>query len=279
MTSRPWSALTGGHIPRIDCDHTPRAGLCPSCTRTLAGVLDDTPALLRELDIAIIRDVNFPEHGSTATTTTDPEESALPYDDRALDAKHQLVAALQAAGDLTHQAGRPKELARRIRAHLGRLAHHPSAPAVAARIARAADHAHQAIDRPPSPWYYGPCPGCGRDLYLDRVDAAGSITCPRDDCAYTATVAEHHTAQLDAGDDRMLTVGELVGAITAAGEVVTRDQINGWIRREGLPREQGTRLRWVDGRIVVTDVYVYRLGDVRRLALEAEIRRRPESHA
>jgi hypothetical protein len=152
------------------------------------------------------------------------------------------------------------------------LIRRPDGPDWARRISTAVAGAHRAVDSPPSPWYYGPCPDCHRDIYAERTDSAdlsAMVVCGAPGCPYAARLDDHRLAQLDAGDDRWLTVGELVGAITSAGETVTRDQINGWIRREGLAREVR-----VDVRLGVrSEAYVYRLGDVRRMAQAAEARR------
>lgn len=282
-SSRPWNGLDYNRkamIIRCTSDHDNAANdpLCPDCRYRLAQILDDVPALIRDLNTAIVRDVRFVEHGTIpAAHTEDDDEAALPWDDRALRAKNNLSYALRQAATLIKLTGlRTPAIARQLRGQLGRLARHPDMPDHAHKISHAAARAHQAIDRPPSLWYYGPCPFCHLDIFIDRVDEQdrdARVTCPRDGCGYSAHPTDHRVKQLDAGDDRWLTVGELVGAITSAGETVTRDQIKGWIRREGLPREIHSRPRWADGRLVANEVYVYRLGDVRRLALEAEARR------
>jgi hypothetical protein len=282
-SSRPWNGLNHKHqamIIRCHPDHTNTSNdpLCPSCADHLGGILDDIPALLRDLNTAIIRDVRFVEHGTMpAAHTIDEDEAALPWDDRAARAKAQLSYDLRQAATLIKVVGlRTPAIARQLRARLGRLARQPAMPDHAHKISKAAARAHAVIDRPPSPWYYGPCPYCHLDIFTDRVDENdrdARVSCPRDGCGYSAHPSDHRSKQLDAGDDRWLTIGELVGAITSAGETVTRDQIKGWIRREGLPREFTSRPRWTDGVLVPYEVYVYRLGDVRRLALEAEARR------
>jgi hypothetical protein len=278
--SRQWTGLSreAGRPARpvvVECDHdSPGQSLCPLCGGLLAGVLDDVPALLTDLADAEIKDVRFVEHGSFQGDRNELA-AVLPWNERASKARVRLSYELtEAAAAMALVSDRPPNLARRLRRHVPILSRRDDGDAWAARISLAAAGAHAAIDRPPSPWYYGPCPACHKDLYQERVDDdAAVITCSHQPCTYSATLAAHRLTQLDAGEDRMLTVSELVGAITSAGEAVTRHMINNWIRREGLPRELRSRPRLVAGRVATVEVYVYRLGDVRRMALEAEIRR------
>lgn len=283
----PWHGIAPNTDPLIvDCNHPTTTGdqLCPACVADLRGVLADIPALLADLELARTKIVSFvapstPHHDDNPDPAESPAETstALPWSEAASRADRRLRANLAAAtAALALPDSPPATAARLITGRLTQLARRDDATTWARRLTRAAAAAHRAIDRPPSLWYYGPCPTCGRDIYTERVRDLphAEVACPRKDCAYSAPLADHRLAQLDAGEDRMLTVGELVGAITSAGEHVTRDQINSWIRREGLPREPRTIPRLTaGGKLMHVEVYVYRLGDVRRLALEAEQRR------
>jgi excisionase family DNA binding protein len=146
----------------------------------------------------------------------------------------------------------------------------------AEQISRAVVHGRTVIDRPRDVIFYGVCPTCTGDIWQERVDPHdrdARIVCPRG-CGYTVPYAEHEQAALDAGEDRWLTLDELVGAIHSAGEVVSRKQILRWVEREGLPREQRARPQLVGGEIQSVEVDVYRLGDVRQLAADAETDRK-----
>lgn len=213
--------------------------LCRDCADHVARIVADVPALLDDLTLALTRQTSFVQHGTS-------DETPLPFNVEAADALTRLRAAVASLGDLTRQ---------------------PDAPALARRLSAEYLHAHRVIDRPEVPAYMGTCPE-GHDLYALRD--ADTVEC---DCGYHAPMKEHQRTALDAGEDRLLTVAELVGAITSAGETVTRDQINSWIRREGLVREKAARPLWRDGQLVARTVYVYRLGDVRALAQRAERRR------
>lgn len=287
--SRPWSGLDWQHRTMIiDCGPAHHRGrgvdpLCHDCARNLGWILDDVPALLNDLRTAVVRDVQFVQHGTFAgARSADDDESGLPWDERARNARNWLIYELRQAGNLAKLSGRASAIARQLRAELGRLARNPAMPYHAYAISRAVDYAHHAIDRPQSLCYYGPCPWCERDIFIDRVDEDDRdawIMCPRNDCSYAARPEDHRHKALDAGDDRWFTIAELVGAITSAGETVTRDQIKGWIRREHLPRRRRSIPRWdpAEHKIITREVDTYRLGDVRHLALEAEARRQEKS--
>lgn len=241
--------------------------LCKGCAEALVRLLADVPPLLHDLELALTRQTEFTEHGSTGQGGDVEEgDTPLPFDPRASRALERLAIALDAP---TARVGDVAATARRMLAWSPRMLTEPRVVPLLTALAEATVEAHAAIDRPAEPWYYGPCPRCKTDIYDERAVAV--VTCTV--CEYEAKADDHQRACLDAGDARMLTVSELVGAITRAGEAVTRDQINGWIRREGLAREKQARAYWRNGVLVSNTVYVYRLGDVRRLAQRADLRR------
>lgn len=290
--TRPWAGVTGEHRTPIivDCRHPQgddHAYLCLICTNDLQAVLSDIPALLFDLDVAIVQDTRFVQHGTQTGRPKprhDPDDDSkggapLGFNDRASTARIRLTQALHAAvADRLAIPDTPAAIARQLHRSVNRIRYHQHIADLARDITAAVARAHKVIDAPPSLWYYGTCPLCGHDIYQQRIhhsDDQTRVTCTYPSCDYTARPIDHNRKQLDAGDDRWMTVGELVAAITAAEEVVTRDQINGWIRRDGLPREERALTQWVDGRLVSKPVWVYRLGDVRRRALEAENRKNP----
>lgn len=260
--SRPWVGLDSKNRPYlIDCP--PRHGddpLCHYCQRQLAAVLADVPALLHDLAVSEVRDTRFVEHGSTIT---DVERApSVHWIEQAARTRHRIVRLLEQLGELVG-IDQPARVPFELPSRLGQLGRHPASRDLAARLSHAVRSGHDVIDRPPSLSYYGPCPRCRRDIYLDRVEEHERLFCPNKDCTYTATLKQHRVAQLHAGEDRWLTVDELVGAITKAGEPVTRRQIERMIRTGGLPRDY-RELPTIapDGTITSATMEVFRLGDV-----------------
>lgn len=272
-----WRGLRDGKPVRIVCFGHGAVGLCRewavevggevevrSCLEDFRAVLTDVPRLLDDLDVAMAGDVRFVEHGAGG------DDPVGPGGHPAASAHQRIVRALELVAGW-FDARHPEQLARLLLAALDQVADEPIMGKLASNLSGAAVRAHRVIDRPPSLFFYGACPGCGSDIWQERIhpdDEEGMVRCS---CGYERYPDSHIREQLD--DDRMMTVTELVSAITMAGEAVTRHQINGWIRREGLPREKANRPRWENGQLVAHEVDVFRLGDVRDLALRAEMRR------
>jgi hypothetical protein len=273
----------------INCHSHTDTGLCDGCTADLRLVLADIPQLLDDLDIAIAGETRFVEHGHRTLNGDQPTGGGHP----AVAAQQRLTLALYGDGTDTHPGVSdwfnnygPASYARQLARHLTQVQHEPRMPNLARDLTQAASRAHHVIDSPADMTYYGPCPDCGRDLIQDRIWqsrdpddpklASDLVTCRYPSCGYTATLDVHQQNLLAAGENRWLTVGELVSAITSGGEPVTRKQINGWIEREGLAREKRIRPRYINGELVTSEVWTYRLGDVRDRAARGDQRRKTD---
>jgi hypothetical protein len=263
----------------INCHgHGAESGICADCASDLRSVLADVPRLLDDLDIAIAGESRFVEHG-IRTNGSEPTGGGHP----AIAAQNRLTQALLGDGTQAHPGVKdwfdnygPAKIATRLASKLNLLQHEPRMPNLARDISQAASRAHKVIDMPKDMTYFGPCPDCGRDLVQERIhrdDTETPVACRYPSCSYAQPLAEHQRKLLAAGEDRWLTVGELVSAITSGGEVVTRDQIDGWIKRGGLAREKRVRPRYVNGELKTEEVWTYRLGDVRERATAAYERR------
>ena len=291
----------------INCHgHGEADGLCDDCCAQLAQVLADVPRLLDDLDIAIAGESRFVEHGIRNGTSDSKASGRHP----AIAAQQRLTLALigerppdgprkpRARGSTQlgsdpaersqHAPGAhpgvadwfdtrdPARLATQLAAKLDQLQAEPRMPNLARDISAAASRAHHVIDAPPELWYYGPCPSCERDLWQERIhvdDHKTPIVCRYPTCDYAAPLDVHNRRALEVGHDRRMTIDELVGAITSGGITVTREQIKGWIYRDGLPRERRNRPRYVDGELHQNEVWTYRLGDVLDYALRAAAKR------
>jgi hypothetical protein len=256
----------------VNCHGHTEIGLCDDCTGELALVLADIPQLLDDLDIAIAGETRFVEHGASETRNPDRTGGGHP----AIAAQNRITATLHELTDWFDNHG-PAHLARALAAHLEQVQHEPRMPNLARNLSSAASRAHKVIDAPADLMFYGPCPSCGRDLVQERIhheDTETPVACRYPSCEYAQPLDTHQKNLLEAGQDRWLTVGELVSAITSGGEVVTRAQINGWIERGGLAREKRVRPRYLNGELTTTEVWTYRLGDVRDRAARGDQRRK-----
>lgn len=266
----------------------PDAFLCPACVTDLRRHLADVQPLVRDLCIAAAKDVQFPQRGSGQRRPHDDDnpdrDPAQPYTEEApvlfnvaaRAALDQMRDALPFP-DQRMQARAQQEpmvwlpvAARTMLAGLADWLRQPDIAARAEAISRAMVHGRDVIDRPRDMTYYGVCPGCSADIYQERVDQhdpEARIVCPRG-CGYSERYATHEQAALEAGEDRWLTLDELVGALERMpGQPVTRGQIRRFIEREGLPRQQRpTRLHLVGGTVESVPVDTYRLGDVLQMA-------------
>jgi excisionase family DNA binding protein len=258
-----WRGLRLGRPLSVRCHGHSSIGLCGDCLELFRDVLTDVPRLLDDLDIAIAGETRFVEHGSWLGWTPNGA-GGNPYT-----AAHARIAqALTGASDWFDWS-HPEQLARQLLANLDQLADEPTMPRLAGDIAAAAARAHRVIERPEDHIYLGPCLDCGADIYGLRVaaeDDDAKVVCRAPGCGYSSHMAEHRRAQLDAGESRMLTEDELVGAITQVGEVVTRKQIRRWVKHDGVVRDLRQVPRLVLGELSVIEVEVYRLGDIRTLA-------------
>ena len=277
--SRQWRGLTSdGKTIKVSCwDQHGAVGLCEACLVDFARVLSDVSYLLDDLDVAISGNVTFVDRGQRpdALEQTDDEHNPTAGQNPAVNAHQRLARALAGAAawfDVTN----PELLALQLLRHLTQLADEPALRRIASEVSAAAARAHRVIDRPADLYAYGPCPVCGVAIVQERIhadDRKTLVRCRQADCDYQASVAEHQVTQLALREDTWLTLTELVGALTSGGVPVTRDQIKGWAAREGLPREERIRARWIHGHLQHNRVWAYRVGDVRDLAARAAARR------
>ncbi|MFT4225320.1 hypothetical protein [Micropruina sp.] len=247
-TGGPW---TIERIPAdIGCPNThgrpPGAQLCHACANLLHGLLADTPELITELATARRRGVRFV--GGT------DDAGGVPWSEAASRCHRDLVEFGAELPDLDQHTA------------LVRLGH-------LHRLGR------RIIDRPRDLINLGNCPICSHEIRQERPtvteleQATAQVRCshtPVDgpSCPYRADWHDHQRKLLDQRADMLLTINELVGVLTEAGEPVSRDRIKYLIRKHGLPRERITRPHLRGKAIVTEQVWVHRLGDVRDMIAE-----------
>jgi len=226
----------------------PGMQLCHACQNLLEALHTDTPELLAELATARRRAVKF------IGGTDDP--AGIPWSEAASRC-HRELATLWA------------ELAGTNLTDLNQ-------PALLIRLGHLHRQGRRIIDRPRDLINLGLCPICGHEIRQERPtvteleQATATVTCthaPTDGpaCPYTADWHDHQKTLLDQRNDMMLTVSELVGVLTEAGEPATRRRIKYLVEHHGLPRERITRPHLRGKAIVTEQVWVHRLGDVRDL--------------
>jgi len=139
--------------------------------------------------------------------------------------------------------------------------------------AQAMDEIHDAarlvvrtVDNPPVRWYAGPCghEGCAEDLYA--LPSASIVRCR--ECGTEHDADERRNWLLDLADDTLAHASLVAAALSALGHNVTSAQVRGYAHRGRLVAH-GTDAR---GRPL------YRVGEVRALAIDAE-RREAERRA
>lgn len=114
------------------------------------------------------------------------------------------------------------------------------------------------IDQPPVRWYAGKCDNCDTDLYA--APSAKFVRCR--DCSTEHDADERRAWLLDLAEDQLVHASLAAAAITALGHPVKDSTVRKWAER-GRLAPHGTDHR---GRPI------YRVGDVRVLAIESERR-------
>ena len=249
----------------------------------LQGVLADIPELLDDLDVAIAGQTRFVEHGTIGGLAETGSNSGHPV----IAAQQRLTRALLGDGTDTHpgvtdwfDARDPAQLARLLTRHLPELTTQPRMPTLARDLTSAVSRARRVIDTPIDIAYYGPCPDCGADLVQERIrkdDTKTPVSCRFPSCGYSQPLDMHQKRILENSLDRHLSVSECVSMITSAGEPVTRDQLNGWIRHQGLPRQWDERPVWRGGEVVMVGMWTLKLRDVLDYARRAEEKKHRKS--
>ena len=228
------------HVPEPKatwCEHR-QDDLCGDCAKLLAGLEADMPALIHDLGLALTLRTRFAPRGHRKGDTEHPDESQIPL---------SLAASARLSDFHTFLAQRPT------------LNRHEALK----QLSMLAEKAHRTIDRPKDR-IYTRCPLCSEDIWLDQT---GPVACTK--ChSYTADTWTQHESNLIAANlDAMLTMTELVSAITTNRDPAacerTRNRIRYLERRHGLARERIQRPQWgTDGENITEAKWGYRLGDV-----------------
>lgn len=229
---------------QVACTHQ-RHGLCKPCDDYLDGLLADLPHLVEELGYAMRRDVAFTPHGFRPGDEETPDEAPLSWNVAAADMLRELARIT---------GGRPRR------------------PQLLAGLSKAVKDAHRIIDRPKDRVYCGPCPSCGQSLEGVRGQP---VTCAAENCQYAATWDQHNATALEARQDQLLPMHDLLKVLQAGGRPLARKQVEWLQKRYGLPREQRSVPYWAGHELRVAEVWCYRVRDVLELQDRLDSSRRP----
>jgi hypothetical protein len=250
-----------------------RVLICRTCTGELRAALGDAPWLLGELDVTLSRQGSQVEHLGTGG-----ESVAMPFDDRASEARNSLVVTLRVFTRLAWQAiasglssehkGRARRLAESAEGQAMVLAEWQGLPswhmvrAMHDAVTRNVADARSVIDRPQSTVFVGWCSNtganervCGRALYVPQGEPL--VKCPS--CGRSWDVATSRASLLLDAHDALAPAATLSAALG-----VPSATIRSWRRRGKLTQAtdfEGKPLYSPEGRPL------YRLSDVRALAL------------
>jgi hypothetical protein len=249
-----WQADPAG---KLVCDHGhgQDTWICSACSAEFRDVVRDVPLLVAELEVAFTKQVQFLDQG--APKESDPDEATLDWSEAAASA---LTGLRDAFG------GTPEVVARFWLDDWAKVTRDPDVEVKMAKVTEAASRAHRVIDRPPTLFEYGPCPGtkdgiaCRTPLRQERVSPGEFVRCRV--CGYRAELGEHQKTQVLAAQDEWHTYSEIQKMLLVAGEPLTKHAFDNLIARDGLPRESINRPRWREGQLVANYQWHYRLRDV-----------------
>ena len=273
-----------------DCQHCGRPTqlyLCDDCTTQLAGMLDQIPDLIEELDTRIQKLDRI--HLGTIGRTRRPDELNVMDFDAAETARKLRKTLLRLVATIAqrHTGRQPPGLATVTTTNLARWLQANTDAIARLNIAgniyrdinrlvgpdRRSGDLIRAIDRTPERHFAGLCPTirghdhegqpieCEQSLYAELDDR--TTTCPT--CNHTVNVEHNRRRAAESRD--LLTTTEIVDVTTNIGEPITTDQLDTWIQARRL-RTKG----WLhDGALVAARVNehsqpVYSLKRARKIA-------------
>lgn len=233
----------------------PAGVLCTEHVEDVCDALGDLPALAHALDSRYLRLQRF---SVVSLSEQKPDESALPYDDRAGRLRRELsrfllhwVMEIDAPGSARSTV--ESESAYLLRAVTHRRSN-PSVSKMADELLSLHPRIAEAVDRPPDLVYLGVCSWqtdrgeCPADLYAEW--AAPFAKCRV--CKHEHSVAARRDVLLAALDDQLATASDIARGLSGLGIGVTAERIRKWKNRKRIA-ERGTDYRGNP---------LYRVGDV-----------------
>lgn len=258
----------------IDCQHCGRQTqnyLCDDCTTQLAGMLDQIPDLIEELDTRIQKLDRI--HLGTIGRNRRPDELNVMDFDAAETARKLRKTLLRLVTTIAqrHTGRTPPALSTVTTANLARWLQANTHAIARLNIAgniyrdinrlvgpdRRSGDLIRAIDRTPERHFAGLCPTirghdhegqpieCEQPLYAELDDR--TTTCP--ECGHTIDVEQNRRRAAESRD--LLTTTKIVEVTANIGEPITEEQLDKWIEAKRLRCKKA----WLhDGQVVSTRV-------------------------
>lgn len=212
------------------------------CSEHLARLRRDlhrAPDVIRDLDITI---VGLAQQGGGGNGS----ETPLAFNERASDARQDLLYLLASAANIGHPAPRgttltPANLAARALHGVDTIARSPAAHTIAQDLHDAMDEAAHVRDRAEEKISYGPCE-CGVELIAPK--SKDEARCRNPDCGKVWRVAElrafRHVAALERLEGYRGKLADVVKLLNYAGHQVKLNTAIQWVKRKKLaPGEDG----------------------------------------
>lgn len=259
-----------------NCNNLTPPGMlvCADCANQLAIALITVPLLANALDDAHTKTQRFASAGGRGYHP-DPDESPVPFNGNASEARAVMLHALLEAGDfIARDRGyhRPLDTFTALAGFLGSQvswirAHH-NGPAMVRRLLDVVRDADRVVDRPADYQYLGVCEyeldggaTCTAELYAHP--ARLEVECRG--CGAVHPIKERRAWLRGLAEDRTLTPTKLCQAVDGLGVQVTPKQIENWTQRG--------RIEPVGHTLTKPHRPLYRVGDVVDL-VEADALRR-----
>lgn len=226
-----------------------QAYLCQGCTDRLARDLGDVGALARELQTTRLKQDRVT--GAATGVLSRSADKPLPWNQHAAEIDDALRATVVGWVRVVveERGGRPPEntmqaLSGFLLASVEWLRHHADAAECADEISDSVGRARQAVDRPASRTYFGPC---GSVDYDDNGPVAGCEPCRADlygaaddtalvckVCSTPHDVADVRLYLVAQAQDRLVTAADLSKFLSAYGEPLTAERVRQWATRGQL---------------------------------------------
>lgn len=242
--------------------------ICHGCTRKLALLLRDVPALIRDLDVTVTRQSRTRPGTGPGAGGGEIDPVRMPFHVEASDAREHLewtVLAWARSPELEWPTprcpGTPAGCALWLERHMGHARRQEWAGDFAESLVEAVGRARRAVDIPAELVFAGPCPtkDCGQELWA-RPEAATTVC---RGCEQEHDLEALRASRMMEARHAKAPAETIARALTAQGRHLTAERIHKW-RARGKIHPAGFD--------PTTGRALYRLGDVTDLLARMDAR-------